>query len=202
MVHRLKRLHTNCVNLLRLNSSNTRRIKTSNIIIYHFVIHLHNTFSVLLKSPLPAIVLAAIPTQYCSLGSKSLITSCEFSELVVKMVFVSWSTSGHLALSVGLYATEYTVGNPLLSSNISCVQVTWISVALILFMLVIAGTSGTVGWMVGVERHWWVPVVYLDCYSECKLASFPGPACSSLAVRNSRRISYCKQQTCRAWERG
>ena len=51
--------------------------------------HLHNTFSVLLKSPLPAIVLAAIPMQYCSLGSKSLIISCEFSELVVKMVFVS-----------------------------------------------------------------------------------------------------------------
>ena len=36
------------------------------------------------------------------------------------------------------------------------------------------------------------------------VASFPGPARSSLAVRNSRRgpISYCKRRTRRAWERG
>ena len=34
------------------------------------------------------------------------------------------------------------------------------------------------------------------------LASFPGPARSSLAVRNSLRISYCKRGTRRAWERG
>ena len=90
----------------------------------HLVIHSHNIFCVLLKSLVPATVLAAIPTQYSSLGSKSLITSNEFSELVVKIVFVSRSTCGHVALSVGLYATEYTVGNPLLSSNVSCVQVT------------------------------------------------------------------------------
>ena len=69
-------------------------------------------------------MLAAIPTQYFSLGSKLLITSCEFSELVVKMVYISGSTSGHVVLSQGLYATEYMVGNPLLSSNVSCVQVT------------------------------------------------------------------------------
>ena len=49
----------------------------------------------------------------------------------------------------------------------------------------------------------------------CCLASFPGPARSSLAVQNwpcafvacstkfaSARISYCKRQTHRAWERG
>ena len=37
-----------------------------------------------------------------------------------------------------------------------------------------------------------------------ELASFPGPARSSLAVRNSRRISYCKRRTpiYRAWEQG
>ena len=42
------------------------------------------------------------------------------------------------------------------------------------------------------------------------LASFPGPACSALAVRNSlrgnqigpARISYWKRQTHGAWERG
>ena len=34
------------------------------------------------------------------------------------------------------------------------------------------------------------------------IASFPGPARSSLAVRNSRRIPYCKRRTRRAWERG
>ena len=99
----------------------------------------------LLKSPVPATVLAAIPMQYCSLGSRSLITSCEYSQLVVTIVFVSGFTSGHLALSEGWYATEYMVRNPLLSSNVRVVQVTLILVALILFMLVIAGTSGTVG---------------------------------------------------------
>ena len=122
----------------------TRTVKTKEDKQYHFVVYLRNTFSVLLKSLVPATVVAAIPMQYCSLGSKSLITSCEFSELVVKIVFVSGFTSGHLALSEGLYATEYTVRNPLLSSNVRVVQVTLILVALILFVLVIAGTSGTV----------------------------------------------------------
>ena len=89
-------------------------------------------------------MLAAIPTQYSSLGSESPITSCEFSELVFRIVFVSGSTFGHVVLSEGLYATEYEVRNPLLSSNVSCVQITLISVALILFALTIAGTSGTV----------------------------------------------------------
>lgn len=90
-------------------------------------------------------MLAAIPTQYSSLGSKSSITSCEFSELVFRIVFVSGSTFGHVVLSEGLYATEYEVRNPLLSSNVSGVQITLISVAMILFALTIAGTSGTVG---------------------------------------------------------
>ena len=115
------------------------------IYLHHLVMHLHTTFCMLLKSLVPATVLTAIPTQYSSLGSKSVITSFEFSQLVVTIVFVSRSTSGHLTLSVGLYATEYVVGNPLLSSNVRVIQVTLISVALILVVLVIAGTSGTAG---------------------------------------------------------
>ena len=92
--------------------------------LYHHVVNLHDTFCVLLKSPVPATVLAAILVQYSSLGSKSLIISCDFSKLVFKIVFVSGSTSGHMSLSVALYATMYKVRNPLLSCNVSCVQVT------------------------------------------------------------------------------
>ena len=62
--------------------------------------YLQGTFCASLKSLVPAAVLAAIATQYSSLGSKLLITSCEFPECVTIIVFVSGSTSGHVALSV------------------------------------------------------------------------------------------------------
>lgn len=92
--------------------------------LYPPVIHLHGTFCVLLKLLIPATVLAAIPTQYSRLGSKLLTTRCEFFELVVSIVFVSRSTLGQVVRSVAVYATEYKVGNPLLSSNVSWVQIT------------------------------------------------------------------------------
>ena len=107
------------------------------------LMYLRGTFCASLKSLVPATVLAAIATQYSTLGSKLLITSCEFPECVTIIVFVLGSTSVHVVLSVPLKATVYESGNPLLSSSVSWFQFNQISVALTLLIFTIAGTSGT-----------------------------------------------------------